>query len=706
MPGIRVLGWMSVAAATALLGLQSSALEVPAGRYPATRNTASTVALEELNPNRIENIRATHAGISQNGPAETTLVGELSGDPAFDGIVASAPALFASTTTLVSAPNPCFVGQAVIFTATVSSLAGQIPDGDTVQFEDASTTPVVVLGTATLSGGVATFTTTGLSRGAHVIQAIYQGDAEFMSSASSSITQTMRYPTSTNLVSNLNPSNVGQAVLLKATVSTGSGAPPDGELVSFSIDGSAAGTAALAAGQAVFTTTIAKAGKHSITATYPGDAINRVSSSTVSQLVNQAATTAVLSSSPSPSIAGQTVTLTATVTGQYGGRPTGTVNFMNGANILGTAIPIGGQATLARVFLQPGVKPLSAIYSGDANYSGSSSSESQVVNAGIPCTVPCFISSTVSYGGNTRYWGAYFPANLPASFQAIVLLPGAITAAYNDPIAEGSASSLYIGYPALVSFANANNVAMLWIMPTAYDASSNQWTPPFAQCLSYLCNTWSNWVWQLPWYFANTGTSPSDFFSYSASDPEYVHAMVGVLTGAWGTSKVIAIGSSTGGIFLNSYAQQYPDDFEAIGLFAGPLWAQNDSAGNTPLFIGGSNVNVFYVHGDADPILPYCGGLTSQPWTGLSNVASASTDQTFNYWANGMSCSTISTPLSLCTSGAPTTNLYSKVATGCAGGKSVQFMDIHNGRHKDAAALSPALISDFWNFAFPQNPAQ
>jgi hypothetical protein len=48
-----------------------------------------------------------------------------------------------------------------------------------------------VLGTGTLSGGTATFTTSGLTGGTHSITAIYGGDANFANSTSPGLTQTV-----------------------------------------------------------------------------------------------------------------------------------------------------------------------------------------------------------------------------------------------------------------------------------------------------------------------------------------------------------------------------------------------------------------------------------------------------------------------------------------------------------------------------------
>ncbi len=78
-----------------------------------------------------------------------------------------------STTVLDAAPNPIKLGRTIRFVATVSGGSGT-PTGE-VTFLNGNT----VLGTGALVGGVATFGTSGLPSGTHVITARYEGDANF-----------------------------------------------------------------------------------------------------------------------------------------------------------------------------------------------------------------------------------------------------------------------------------------------------------------------------------------------------------------------------------------------------------------------------------------------------------------------------------------------------------------------------------------------
>jgi hypothetical protein len=84
---------------------------------------------------------------------------------------------------VASSASTVLAQNAVTLTATVSSPAG-IPSG-TVSFLD-GTTP---LGPGTLSGGVATLTTTSLAVGTHSISAVYSGGTNFVAATSAALTQ-------------------------------------------------------------------------------------------------------------------------------------------------------------------------------------------------------------------------------------------------------------------------------------------------------------------------------------------------------------------------------------------------------------------------------------------------------------------------------------------------------------------------------------
>jgi hypothetical protein len=86
-----------------------------------------------------------------------------------------------STATLTSSPNPSTQGQAVSFTAKISSPT-VIPTGP-VTFTAGKT----VLGTAQLSGGKATVTTSSLAVGPTTVTVTYNGDSNIAKSSASVI---------------------------------------------------------------------------------------------------------------------------------------------------------------------------------------------------------------------------------------------------------------------------------------------------------------------------------------------------------------------------------------------------------------------------------------------------------------------------------------------------------------------------------------
>jgi N-acetylneuraminic acid mutarotase len=181
-----------------------------------------------------------------------------------------------------------------------------------------------------------------------------------------------------------NPSTYGVSVTLTASVTSTAGAPPNGENVTFLSGTTTLGTAQLSSGVASLNSTALPAGTDSISAVYGGDANFAGSTSTaVSQVVSKATSSTTLTSSLNPSRFRQSVNLTATVTGQYGGTATGTVTFSNGSTTLGSVSLSGGSAVLATTAALPqGTDSITAVYGGDSNFTGSTSNTvSQVVNA-------------------------------------------------------------------------------------------------------------------------------------------------------------------------------------------------------------------------------------------------------------------------------------------------------------------------------------
>jgi len=194
----------------------------------------------------------------------------------------------ASTTVAVTnSVSPSIYGQSITITATVAVvLPGNGAPSGTVTFKDGG----ITLGTASLSAGKATFTISTLGAGTHSITAIYAGDANFGTSTSGVLTQTVNQAnTSITISSSNNPSGKGQPLILTANVTilpAGAGAATG--TVTFRDGVVILGTATLSGEKATFTTSTLSMGSHSITATYEGDANCIASTSSIlTQVINE-----------------------------------------------------------------------------------------------------------------------------------------------------------------------------------------------------------------------------------------------------------------------------------------------------------------------------------------------------------------------------------------------------------------------------------
>ncbi|QIY59999.1 Ig-like domain repeat protein [Streptomyces sp. RPA4-5] len=225
-----------------------------------------------------------------------------------------------------------------------------------------------------------------MSAGTHTVTATYSGDSNFTTSSGTD-TQTVNLASTTTAVSTTpDPSVVGQSVTFSATVAPvapGAGTPT-GTVTFVATDGvtTVTLTGTLSGGTTSVTTNgLVTAGVYVVTATYSGDADFTGSTGADTQTVTQASTTTALSSSPDPSVVGQPVTFTATVApvAPGAGTPTGVVTFVitGGPTLAGTLS--GGTATVSTNALGVGTFPVTATYSGDLNFTGSSGSDTQTV---------------------------------------------------------------------------------------------------------------------------------------------------------------------------------------------------------------------------------------------------------------------------------------------------------------------------------------
>ncbi len=239
--------------------------------------------------------------------------------------------------------------------------------------------------TAASGSGPFTASFAGLAAGTHTLFAFAADgqDAPFATGPQSNplvgqlaaytftVTGAAKAAPAASLASSVNPSAFGQSVTFTASI-TGAVGTPTGT-VDF-LDGASTLCAGvmLTGGAAQCTTTTLASGTHSITAQYSGDAsYDGATSSAVSQGVGAApvAASVALASSANPSIAGQGVTFTVTVSGSPG-TPTGTADFMDGGTSIAgcAAVAIDAGAATCTVALGEGPHSITAAYSGDATF--------------------------------------------------------------------------------------------------------------------------------------------------------------------------------------------------------------------------------------------------------------------------------------------------------------------------------------------------
>ncbi len=289
--------------------------------------------------------------------------------------------LGSSTITVASSLNPATSGQTVTFTATVTPAAAT----GTVSFYDGST----LLSSATLTNGVATYSSSSLALGTHSITADYSGSSSYGASYSSAVSEVIKGSTSVTLASSLNPSTAGSAVTFTASV-TPSAATGN---VQF-LDGSTVlGTVTLSNGSASLTTSSLAAGTHSITAAYTGSTTYNAATSSVLSEVVKANSSVALSSSLNPATSGSSVTFTAVVSPSTA---TGTVQFLDGTTVLGTATLASGSAAFTTSSLSQGSNSITASYSGDANDTASvSTALTETINPPAP-SAPSNLTATAA----------------------------------------------------------------------------------------------------------------------------------------------------------------------------------------------------------------------------------------------------------------------------------------------------------------------
>ena len=333
------------------------------------------------------------------------------------------PAAPATTTTVSASADPALATDLLVLAAAVSSSAPGVPAG-TVTFQDQSSAPPSLLGSAPVQNGLAVVPGVSLGAGLHSVVASYSsGDGSFAPSAGTLaevVNSATALSTSIDVSSSANPSVYGQTVSFSAAVAGGTGSPTG--TVTFSTGAMSATVSLNAENTAVFTTA-ALSGNVVMSATYSGDGTNTGSTAFLEQAFNLASTTTALAVDPNPSLAGWTVTFTATVTvaAPGVGTPSGTVSFVaDNSQVLCSAATLasGGTATCSTSGLVLGSHAITATYVGDTNFVASSASILANVVQPAPQTITFGPLPNRTFGSGPFGLTATASSGLPVSFAS------------------------------------------------------------------------------------------------------------------------------------------------------------------------------------------------------------------------------------------------------------------------------------------------
>jgi sugar lactone lactonase YvrE len=273
----------------------------------------------------------------------------------------------------VTEPVQVAIGQAgsvaVTVTGTYSVVA--VPTGSLSYSVLNSSNTSVASGTATLTAGETNSTTTipiasSLASGSYTVSLTYAGDSNYAAISTAVIIPVVVGAAAPTIVWTGPASGITYGATLSGILnaSAASGSTP--------VAGTFTYTATLLGGSpvAVNSTTVLGGGSYTLTATFtPTDTSTYASTSASASLtVAKATPVLALTSSAAAVGAGSPVIFTATVMSSAG-TPTGSVSFYDGTTLLGTGTLAAGVATYTTVNLPVGALSITAVYSGDSNFS-------------------------------------------------------------------------------------------------------------------------------------------------------------------------------------------------------------------------------------------------------------------------------------------------------------------------------------------------
>ena len=348
--------------------------------------------------------------VAYAGVGTHAITGTYSGDANFT--ISISPILTqtvnpgATTTALTSSSDPSVSGQGLTYTATITATApaSGTPTG-TVNFWDAGVT-IAGCGAQPLVAGIASCGVMYAGVGTHAIAAVYSGDADFTSSTSPVLTQTVNPGATTMALTQTSTSSIYlKPVTLTAAVTpvapgtgvpTGTVAFTNGMLPIVGCE-----QQPMSAGVATCSTDQLTGGAHALNAAYSGSGAFAAAWTTIAHVVERAPVVITVSSDRAVVEAGGEVELTAHVTPTD--PPTGLVTFLEESRVLGSAtLDATATARLSVVLVTLGTHRITALYGGDDNFLPG------IAQAALTLTVlaPVPIPDTGASAAAAATWGA------------------------------------------------------------------------------------------------------------------------------------------------------------------------------------------------------------------------------------------------------------------------------------------------------------
>jgi len=400
-----------------------------------------------LSPGKTHSLTAKYGGDTNFGSSTSTAQNAAGGT-------------IPSTTGLSSGSYAITYGASDTFTATVaanSSVTTTLVPTGLVSFYANGT----LLGTGTLVSGTATYTTTALPVGLESITATYAGDTNFAASSSTVYNGVTVSAATGTLTASIAPSPTpyGSTATITATLTLSGGGTPTGTItatVPGTGGGTYMGTLAGNTGGSATATIVVNApppGTYTITVACPTTTTTAnytCTPTTVSLTTTKGATATTVSFSPAAPYAGQTTTVSALITNTGGGTGsyvfTGSVTFYDNGAAVGTAAVTGNQASTSITFKANVVHSIVAVYSGDTNWTGSTSSATPITAIASPTTTTLTSNYTTAlYGTNL-----ILTANVAGTTGVSTIVPtGLVTFydSYNGVIATLGTGSLIANGP-------------------------------------------------------------------------------------------------------------------------------------------------------------------------------------------------------------------------------------------------------------------